>query len=128
MLINILIKKKTPTPSLLKTLIYIHFQGFKWQSLFLRQGIQLRALLRRAPGGENAVAPFGQQQCGGPPQSIASPGNQDGLCSALGVHLAPLGGSHGIANLRVPRRMPGRLVFNTAQRGKAARNPLGLLD
>ena len=43
----------------------IHFQGFQWQSLFLRQGIQLRALLRLENiGSLGGDAHFGLDQVG----------------------------------------------------------------
>src|SRR5260370_19640537 len=69
---------------------YVHFQGFERQFLFLCQGIELRALLRRAPRGDYPVASLGEQQRRGLPQSIHRTSNQKRLSSALRVHFASL--------------------------------------
>src|SRR5713226_6390671 len=68
----------------------IHFQSLEREFLLARQSIEQRALLHRAPRGEYPVAPFGEQQRRGLPQSIRGTSNQDRLSSALRVHSAPL--------------------------------------
>src|SRR5260370_5592859 len=67
----------------------VHFQGLERLLFFLRQRIEPRALLRRAPRGEYMVASFSEQQRRGLPQSIRRTSNQNPLRSALRVHSAP---------------------------------------
>src|SRR5205814_236174 len=67
----------------------VHLHGFEEQMLFFGQSIKLRALVRRTPGREHAIASLGEQERRGLSQSIGSPGNQYCLSSARCAHSAP---------------------------------------